>query len=53
MIVCSKRMSVGNFEEFLNSVRYGVGRFQNLTKNWSNYSYEEELKKNCTKEIGI
>lgn len=52
MIVCSKRMSVGKFEEFLNSVRYGVGRFQNLTKNWSNYNYEEELKKIVPKKLG-
>lgn len=52
MIVCSKPMSVGKFEEFLNSVRYGVGRFQNLTKNWSNYNYEEELKKIVPKKLG-
>lgn len=52
MIVCSKRMSVGKFEEFLNSVRYGVGRFQNLPKNWSNYNYEEELKQIVPKKLG-
>lgn len=52
MIVCSKRMSVGKFEEFLDTVRYCVGRFQNHPKNWSNYNYEEELKKVVPKKLG-
>lgn len=51
MIVCSKRMYDEKFEKFLNSVRYVVGRFQNLTKNWSTYNYEEELKKIVPKKL--
>lgn len=52
MFSCSTRMSDGKFEEFLNSVRYGVRRFQNFTKSWCNYNYEEELKKIVTKKLG-
>lgn len=50
--VRSKQMSDERFEEFLNTVRYYVGRFQNLAKNWSNYNYEEELNKIVPKKLG-
>lgn len=52
MFFCSTRMSDGKFEEFCNGVRYSVRRFQNFTKNWSNYNYEEELKKIVPKKLG-
>lgn len=52
MFFCSTRMSDGKFDEFFNSVRYVVRRFQNFTKNWCNYNYEEELKKIVPKKLG-
>lgn len=52
LIDYSKRMHDGMFEDFFNSVRYEVRRFQNLTKNWSNYNYEEELNKIVPKKLG-
>lgn len=52
MFFCSTQVSDGKFEDFLDSVRNVVRRFQNLTKNWSNFNYEEEMKKIVPKKLG-
>lgn len=45
MYICPPQVFDGKSEEILNSVGYVFQRFHNLTKNWSNYNYKQELKK--------
>lgn len=52
MFICPPQMSDGEFEDFLNSVGCVFHRFQIFMKNWSNYNYEEELKKIVPKKLG-
>lgn len=51
MYLCSTRVSDGEFEEFINCVRNVVRRFQNITRDWSKYNYEEELIKVVQKKL--
>lgn len=51
MFLCSTRVSDGEFEEFINCVRNVVRRFQNITRDWSKYNYEEELIKVVQKKL--
>lgn len=52
MFTCPPLMSEDKFEDFLNSVRSVLRIFQNFTKNWSNYNYEQELRKIVPEILG-
>lgn len=52
MFTCQPPMSEDKFPEFLNRVRSVFRIFQNFTKSWSNYNYEQELRKIVPEKLG-
>lgn len=52
MFTCPQLMAEDKFEDFLYRVRSVFRIFQNFTKNWSNYNYEQELRKIIPEKLG-